>query len=88
MSLVLVAASPCGAWRISPVWLRACQVLDGCTGLVGAPWLQDLLEKLLRDAQGVHVLTTTKSPLGGLPSICTCSRKQVMPRMWSAFVLP
>jgi len=44
-------------------------VLDGCTGLVGAPWLQDLLEKLLRDAQGVHVLTTTKSPLGGLPSI-------------------
>ncbi len=45
-------------------------VLDGCTGLVGQPWLPSMLEKLLRDAPSVHVLTTTVSPLGGLPSTC------------------
>lgn len=46
-------------------------VLDGCTHLASSHWFPSLLEKLLRDASGVHVLTTTNTALGGLPSTCT-----------------
>ena len=46
-------------------------VLDDCECLLGAAWLQVMLAKLLRDAAGVHILTTTPRPLGGVPGICT-----------------
>jgi hypothetical protein len=47
-------------------------VLDDCDGLLGQPLIAKAIGKILRDSPGVHVLTTTRHPLGGVPGLCTC----------------